>query len=169
MIRTAEGTTTAPARDTGSPAMTSTLARGAAGGALAGGVFAAITMWFTASMGQPASMPLMMISAMVQGQDALMAGTASPAVGVAVHMVLSIAFGVGFAALATRLKSNALIAVVGAIYGVALYVVNFLIVSPLLFPWFADANQPFELVIHVVFGVLVSYAVLRYSRANART
>ncbi len=148
--------------------MTAILARGALGGAIAGAVFAVVTMWFTASMGQPAQMPLMMIAAMVQGQEALMTGTASPAVGVAVHMVLSIAFGVGFAALATRLKSDALIAVAGAAYGVALYVVNFLVVSPLLFPWFADANQPFELVIHVVFGVLVSYAVLRYSRADAR-
>lgn len=136
------------------------LVRGALGGVVAGLVFAVITMWFTASMGQPARMPLMMIAATAQGQDALMNGTASPMVGVVVHMVLSVVFGVVFAALATRLPSTATVAVAGAVYGVVLYLVNFLVIAPLIFPWFADANQPFELVIHVVFGVLVSFAVL---------
>lgn len=167
MISTASRTTTAP--DTRTAGMGSMLARGAAGGAVAGGVFAAITMWFMTSIGMSAAMPMQMIAAMIQGQDALMAGTASPVLGFTVHMVLSIVYGMVFAALATRLPSNAVIAVAGAGYGLLLYVVNFLIVAPILFPWFGDANQPFEVLVHVVFGVLVSFAVFRWAvRDTAR-
>jgi hypothetical protein len=46
---------------------------------------------------------------------------------------------------------------VGTVYGVLLYVVNFLVLSPLLFPVFGDANQPFELFAHVVFGTVLAF------------
>ncbi len=145
------------------------LLRGAVGGMAAGAVFAAVTMWFTASLGDPAKMPLLMIAAMVQGQDALTSGTANPILGAVVHMLLSAVFGMAFALLATRLHSNSAVAVAGVLYGTVLYLVNFLIVAPLLFPWFTKANQPFELAIHVVFGALVSFAALRRSSTRPAT
>lgn len=135
------------------------LIRGAVGGVAAGVVFAVVTMWFVDSLGDPARMPLLMIAAMVQGEEALMNETASPVVGALVHMVLSAMFGLAFAALTLRMRTNAAVAIVGAVYGVLLYLVNFKVVSPLLFPWFGDANQPFELTIHVVFGALLAYAL----------
>lgn len=144
---------------TGGGSATMALVRGAVGGMLAGAVFVGVTMWFVASLGDPAKMPLMMIAAIVQGQEALMAGTASPVVGALVHMAMSAAFGVGFALLTLRTRTNGALAVAGTAYGAVLYLVNFLVVSPLLFPWFGDANQPFELVIHVVFGTLLSFAL----------
>src|ERR671924_645595 len=69
------------------------LVRGAVGGVAAGLVFVAVTMWFAQSTGGKAEMPLRMISTLVKGDQAMAAGTTSPALGVAVHLVLSALFG----------------------------------------------------------------------------
>ena len=134
------------------------LYRGALGGLISGMVFAGVTMWFAAT--QPpgrADMPLHMIASIVQGgKQAVMAGQTSAAIGVAVHVVLSIAFGVVFALIVPWLRTNGTVALAGLVYGIALYVVNFLILAPLLFPVFAEANQPFEVLAHLVFGALLA-------------
>ncbi len=52
--------------------------RGVVGGAVSGVVFAAATMWFVASTGGPAVMPLRMISTIVLGDAAMGKGTTSP-------------------------------------------------------------------------------------------
>ena len=132
--------------------------RGAIGGLVAGGAFIAATMWFASSLGDPADAPLMMISTIVQGEAAMKAGTANPALGLLVHAVLSAAFGVAFALIAPRFATNGTVALAGTIYGALLYVVNFLVIAPLAFPIFEMANQPFELVVHVLFGTLLSLA-----------
>jgi hypothetical protein len=132
--------------------------RGAIGGLVAGGAFIAATMWFASSLGDPADAPLMMIATIVQGEEAMKAGTASPALGLVVHAVLSAAFGVVFAQIAPRLATNGMVALAGTIYGALLYVVNFLLIAPLAFPIFEMANQPFELVVHILFGTLLSLA-----------
>lgn len=146
----------------------SAVARGAVGGVVAGAVFAAVTMWFTSSQGMGSTMPLQMIAAMVQGQGALEGGTASPLIGALVHMVLSAGFGALFGLVAARL-TDPLVAVSGLVFGVLLYVVNFLVVAPLLFPWMQNANQPFELAIHIVFGALVAPFVMTGWSRPART
>jgi hypothetical protein len=161
--------TTAVRSETGTSTPLSTgsaVVRGAVGGVVAGAVFAAVTMWFTSSQGMGATMPLQMIAAMVQGQAALEGGTASPLVGVVVHMVLSAGFGAAFGLVAARL-TDPLVAVAGLVFGALLYVVNFLVVAPLLFPWMQNANQPFELAVHVVFGALVApFVMTGWSRPN---
>jgi uncharacterized membrane protein YagU involved in acid resistance len=134
------------------------LLRGSIGGLIAGAAFIGATMWFASSLGDPADAPLMMISTLVQGEEAMEAGTASPALGLLVHAVLSAAFGVVFALIAPRLATNGTVALAGTIYGALLYVVNFLVIAPLAFPIFEAANQPFELVVHVLFGTLLSLA-----------
>lgn len=91
---------------------------------------------------------------------AMVAGTASVGVGLAVHAVLSAVFGVVFAALASRLRSAGAMAGAGFAYGAALYLLNFKVLSPTLFTTFEMANQPFELVVHVVFGALLALALL---------
>jgi uncharacterized membrane protein YagU involved in acid resistance len=135
------------------------LARGAVGGLISGLIFAGVTMWFAST--QPpgkADMPLHMIASMVQGgREAIMAGQTSIWVGLVVHLALSMAFGLVFALIAPWLRSNGTVALVGTVYGALLYVVNFLVISPLLFPVFRDANQPFELFAHVVFGTVLAF------------
>jgi hypothetical protein len=144
----------APARES----VVARTARGAIGGFLAGTAFIAVTMWFATTMGDPARGPLMMISTIVLGEEALASGQASAAVGFGVHSVLSVAFGVLFGLIAPMLRTNGTAALVGTGYGVVLYLVNFLVVSPLAYPVFKMANQPFELVVHALFGTLLAFA-----------
>jgi hypothetical protein len=63
-----------------------------------------------------------------------------------------------FALAVPRLRTNGTIALAGTLYGALLYVVNFLLLAPLAFTVFRDANQPFELFAHVVFGTLLGFA-----------
>ncbi len=134
------------------------LVRGAVGGLVAGGAFLIVNMWFAASMDEPAKMPLLMMSTIVLGDGAMMDGSASVGVGLLVHAVLSIAFGVVFSFVAFRLRRNGSLALAGTLYGIILYVINFTIFAPTAFNVFEDANQPFEFVAHVMFGVLLSLA-----------
>jgi uncharacterized membrane protein YagU involved in acid resistance len=134
------------------------LLRGAVGGVAAGLVFAAVTMWFAHSTGGKAEMPLRMISTIVKGDQAMAAGTTSPALGAVVHLALSALFGMVFALAVPRFRTNGTVALAGTIYGLLLYVVNFLVLTPLVFTTFGMANQPFEVFAHLVFGTLLSFA-----------
>jgi uncharacterized membrane protein YagU involved in acid resistance len=129
---------------------------GVVGGVVAGGLFLVLNMWFATSMHQPARMPLLMMSTILQGNDAIKDGSALVGVGVLVHAVLSIGFGVVFSVVASRLRTNGSLALAGAVFGIVLYLVNLKIFAPAAFHVFEDANQPFELVTHVVFGVVLS-------------
>jgi uncharacterized membrane protein YagU involved in acid resistance len=133
------------------------LVRGAVGGVAAGLVFVAVTMWFADSTGGKAEMPLRMISTIVKGDQAMAAGTTSPALGAVVHVVLSALFGMVFALAVPRLRTNGTVALAGTAYGLLLYVVNFLVLTPLIFTTFRMANQPFEVFAHLVFGTLLSF------------
>ena len=133
------------------------LLRGAVAGIVAGIPFAVITMWFASTTGGGWLAPLKLISTIVLGADALEAGTAQPWVGVAVHMVISALMGMAFALIAPALRTNGTVALVGTLYGALIYVVNFLIVANTVLPQFQMPNQPFELVMHIVFGTLLSF------------
>ncbi len=134
------------------------LLRGATGGVLAGLVFAGVTMWFAQSTGGKLDMPLRMISTIVKGDAAMAAGTTSVALGALVHVVLSALFGMVFALAVPLFRTNGTAALAGTLYGLLLYIVNFLVLSPLVFTTFRGANQPFEVFAHVVFGTLLSFA-----------
>ena len=54
-------------------------------------------------------------------------------------------------------------------YGAALYVLNFKILTPLAFPVFKMANQPFELVVHIVFGTLLGLVLFTLPNPAAAT
>lgn len=132
--------------------------RGVFGGALSGLIFMLVTMWFADSVGDPSGGPLMMISTIVKGEAAMANGTADPTVGWLVHGALSIVFGIVFALMVPLFRTNGTVALAGIVYGALLYVINFLVIAPLAFPIFEMANQPFELTVHIVFGVLLSLA-----------
>ncbi len=134
------------------------LVRGAVGGVVSGIVFAGVTMWYVASTGGPALMALRMMSTIVLGDKAMADGSTNPAVGAVVHLVLSAAFGMAFALVVPWLRTNGTVALAGTAYGLLLYLVNFQILGRLLFSTFKMANQPFEVVVHVVFGTLLSFA-----------
>jgi uncharacterized membrane protein YagU involved in acid resistance len=103
-------------------------------------------------------MPLRMVSTIVKGDTAMAAGTTSIGWGIVVHLLVSALFGMLFALAVPRLRSNGTVTLAGTVYGAALYVVDFLVLARLVFTVFKLANQPFELLAHVVFGLLLSFA-----------
>jgi uncharacterized membrane protein YagU involved in acid resistance len=85
-------------------------------------------------------------------------GTTSPVLGAVVHLVLSAAFGVAFGLVVPWFRTNGTVALAGVAYGLLLYLLNFQVLARLFFTTFKMANQPFEVVVHVVFGILLAFA-----------
>ncbi len=99
-------------------------------------------------MGGAFADPLRLISSMVLGVDALSPTfpvVTATVVGIIVHMVLSAIFGVIFfylLALFNQLDSPAsLLLLYGSLFGLALWIVNFLIIAPIVFPQFTLVDQ----------------------------
>ena len=63
-----------------------------------------------------------------------------PAVGAVVHVLLSAQFGILFALAVPQFRSNGSVALAGTVYGLLLYVVNCLVLTPLAFTTFRKAN-----------------------------
>lgn len=104
-----------------------------------------------------------MIAAIVMGRGVLpMPGGGPPtfdfgvfAVAMLVHSVLSVLFACVLAAIVNRMTLwTALLA--GAIFGVALYIVNFYIFTA-VFPWFAMGRTWVTVFSHVSFGIAAAW------------
>ena len=135
------------------------LLRGAIGGFLAGLVFIGVTMWFSDTLGNPAEMPLELISTLLLGKSALMDGSADATLGFFIHAVLSMIHGMVFALIVPRLSTNGTVALAGGVFGLVIYLVNFQVIGRLWFDQFVTGpNQAFEVVVHVVFGHLLAVA-----------
>jgi len=120
---------------------------------VAGLVFAVIEMALAwAVKGQSPWAPLHMIGAMGLGPDALAPADTFDlrivSVAVAIHMALAVLYGVILALIVQRLNTAAAV-VVGALYGLALYLINFYGFT-WLYPWFADARDWVSILSHVV-------------------
>lgn len=146
------------------PGLAAYALRGAIGGIVGGAVFIGITMWFSATQGNPPAAPFKLISSIVLGADSLMNGAASVPVGALVHTANSLIFGVILGLIAARLPSNISIAVAGLVYGLLLYLVNFQLIGRFVFPQFQMPNQPFELLSHLVFGALAALFLFNRSQ-----
>ncbi len=96
-------------------------------------------------------MPLRMIGATVLGEDALMPGYSlakAATTGLLVHMMLSVAFGVTFAALLMAFSAlrRSAVWLVGAAtaYGLLLWLVNFYVIARVAgWDWFPDGADQF--------------------------
>ncbi len=129
-------------------------------GIIAGAVFIVFEVVVAAAMqGNPAA-PIRMISAIVLGQGALPMqptiglATAVP-VGLIVHFVNSAIYGVVFAVVAASvgfLRDNRWALIVAAsVFGLLLWLVNFYVIAPILFPWFLMANPVVQFLAHTFF------------------
>jgi len=106
-----------------------------------------------------------MAAAMVLGPKVLSPASFDPGVLVVatlIHLALSVVYGVLlalFLARAGRIGAG----VIGAFFGLFLYLVNLHVIAPLWFPWFAPLRTGLTVFSHLVFGVAlgVSYVVLR--------
>lgn len=143
------------------------LGQGAMFGVVAGVVFAAFEMMTSAALMGPAALwtPLRMIGAIALGRPALdpsyslaLAGFA----GLVVHVMLSVLYGMIFAVVAGGLKSRAWDIGLGALFGFVLWIVNFYVVAPRLFPWFLESSPTVQFIAHTFFfGAVLGYLVWR--------
>lgn len=129
--------------------------RGAIGGLVAGLAFGLLQMWFLADAGLPAHTIIHLIATLVQPDYYFAAGQTSLALGWAIHITLSLAYGAIYGLAATEIQSNVTRMWWAAIYGGMIYLFNFVVLAPLFYGLFTTANQPFEAAVHVVYGALL--------------
>ena len=113
--------------------------------------------------------PLHMIGAIVLGPDAMTSPDTFDlgvvAAAVVLHLALAILYGVILAFIIMRLETGTAV-IVGAVYGLALYYINFYGFTR-WFPWFADARDWISIVTHVVQGALMAYLYMAFDRRDA--
>ncbi len=135
---------------------------GLIGGIIGGLVFAMFEMVMAAVLNGADAffMPLRMIGAMVLGQQALQPDyslIAAALAGVAVHMVLSMIFGLAVTAAARYIPalstSTTTLLTWTSIAGLGLWIVNFYVIAPIAgWNWFPDnANAVVQFFAHVFF------------------
>lgn len=136
------------------------LLAGAVGGLCAGVVFIALTSWFGTTMGQAPLAPFSLIASM-----ASLAPAQIPALwlGMAIHCVLSVVFGMIFAGFTALTRGNGTLMAAGFLYGGIIYAIDFHIFARFVdqFAGFRGMNQPFELAVHLVFGGVLALFLLR--------
>jgi hypothetical protein len=103
---------------------------------------------------------------------------AAPAIGIAVliHFVLSAIYGAIFGAVAPKVRAlrNDRKALIGAAtaFGLLIWIVNFFVIAPVAFPWFAEANGVVLFFAHTLFygtmlGLLLAVTMIP-ARRRAR-
>jgi uncharacterized membrane protein YagU involved in acid resistance len=125
-------------------------------------------------MGQSPWGPPRMIAAMVMGQDVL-PPPATFDMGIMmtammIHFPLSIIYGLIVGWIVHRMSSTSAL-VIGGIFGLAIYFINFYLVAPVLFPWFTMAQNWVSLVAHLLYGLVLggAYAALRKHKPEVRS
>lgn len=134
------------------------LSRGAIAGLVAGWGFILINMGWASSHGKPAVAPFLSISTIFYGTSAPLHNPMSVAVGVVMHLALSLLFGMVFALAVPFLRRVWILALGAAVYGILLWVINFEIFGNTLFPWFTNPKGPpvyNEIWMHVIFGLVL--------------
>lgn len=136
-------------------------------GLIAGAVFLVAEMLMVmAFMGQSPWGPPRMIAAIVMGKGVL-PPPASFDMGIVtiamlIHFGLAVIYGLIFSWIAHQVSGlNAILG--GSVFGLAIYFINFYLISPVLFPWFTEAQNWISLVAHLLFGLTlgIAYAATR--------
>lgn len=107
--------------------------------------------------------PPRMIAAMIMGEEVL----PPPAtfsfgivmVAMMIHFMLSIVYGLLGAWMVHRFDVG-LALLIGAVFGLAIYIVNFHMVVPFMFPWFVMARGAISIVSHIAFGMVLTGAYI---------
>lgn len=144
---------------------------GLVAGLIAGLAFMVFEMVVAAIMGPSPFGPPRMIGAIALGQGALPMPE-PPTIGLStvlpvamiIHFVLSGIYGIVFGAVASSVGAlrSSRAALIGAatVFGLALWIVNFYVIAPVLFPWFAMANPVVQFFAHTFFFGTVLGVVL---------
>jgi uncharacterized membrane protein YagU involved in acid resistance len=139
-------------------------------GIISGAVFMMLEMILVYMfLGMSPWAPPRMISGIVLGQDVLpMPNGPAPTfdagvmtAAMAVHFMLSIIYAIILGWILQRWSTvNPVLA--GAVFGLALYLINFYGFTG-LFPWFAMARNWVSIVTHVIFGVVAALVYVRFA------
>jgi hypothetical protein len=135
-----------------------TWAGGPGSGLIAGIIFGFTQMVAAGLAGSAAILPLLLAASVVLGGRAFtiealaLVGT----VGIFVHIALSGIFGLVYGLVNSRFAretrtSRSRQAILGLLYGAALWLVNFQVIARLLYPWFLDLPQVVQLGMHALF------------------
>ncbi len=87
-------------------------------------------------------------------------------VALLLHIALSLLYALVFVRLLWRLGTSSLL-LAGVAFGIVLYIVNFHVFT-LVFPWFAELRGVPSLVVHAVFGLMVAWIYIAFSRLSTR-
>jgi hypothetical protein len=117
--------------------------------------------------------PPRMIAAMLLGKEVLPppadfdAGIMMTAM--LIHFPLSIILGLVAGWIVHRLGSMSAV-IVGGLFGLVIYFINFYLVAPAFFPWFTQAQNWVSLTAHLVYGLVLGgvYAGLRKAKPSAQ-
>ena len=142
-------------------------------GFTAGVVFLVVELVGLWLMGENPWRPPQMIAAIVMGRDVLsqaMPGIDVLVAALVVHFALSVVFGLilGVIMASFSLDSSfAMASLVGAVFGVVVYVIDFYGMTR-VFPWFAETRSGLSFLTHVVFGLVAADAYRKLERKEAR-
>lgn len=141
-------------------------------GVIAGAVFLVLEMLMVEMfLGMSMWGPPRMIAAIAMGEGVLPPPETFDAgiviMAMVVHFALSILFAIVLALIVQRMGFGAALAI-GALYGLALYLVNFYGFTA-IFPWFAMARNWVSITAHIIFGAVAAwaYVMIRDRRAVA--
>ncbi|MEW5853375.1 MAG: hypothetical protein AB2A00_31655 [Myxococcota bacterium] len=135
-----------------------TLVEGIGLGVAAGILFAIAEVIVASVMGDPPLKPFRMFSSILLGRDGLEDAPIGMAFGVGtlVHLVLSGFYGAIYGVIDGYLNERSKVSPstqggFGLVFGLALYLINFQVFARLLFPWFLDAPQIAQALLHALF------------------
>jgi hypothetical protein len=132
------------------------VSRGAVAGIAAGLLFLLANMAWATKSGMPGVAPLIDMATIFNVTDKPDPTPENIAIGLVTHLNLSMLFGIGFALIVPLFRDPRTMALAGAGYGIALYLVNFQILGRTVFPWFQEGpDQVFELFAHAGYGLLL--------------
>jgi hypothetical protein len=144
---------------------------GLVAGLVSGAVFALITLGVHVARGQNGWVALKVAAYPFLGDRVMRSGFAlgPVALGLLVHFLVSIVWGLLFALVAYRL-SRPLTVLLGALWGVVVWLVMFVVVVPLAAHDLAEGGGSFgNLIFHVMFGTMVGLAFLPFQRPDAES
>jgi hypothetical protein len=156
---------------------------GALAGVLAGLVFALFQVIMSAAgLGTPLSGLIVMVEGVTfgSGSGSISApAIAAPEIAIAglTHLVLSAIYGAVFGAVASKVHAlrNDKKALIGAatVFGLLIWIVNFFVIAPVAFPWFAQTNGVVQFFAHTLFygtvlGLLLAVMMIPTRRRQLR-
>lgn len=134
------------------------MANGMGLGFLAGLIFVGFEIVVAVVTGSSPFEPPQLMGSILLGEGSL-AALATPAfvamAGLTLHFLLSALYGGVFGAIVQAVRpiqgNRPLLVAAGAVFGLLLWIVNFYLISPVLFPWFAMVSPLVQFLAHTFF------------------